>query len=79
MYNPELFRRARRRGGLTLREVGTLAELDASTIATYETERARPSINAAGRWEGALIRLLAKRVRETREVLNELVGDRSRP
>lgn len=72
MYDPGLFRKARRVGGFKLREIATEANLDPSTLASYEVRRATPSVGAAARWKNALIELMTCRVREMGGALEEL-------
>jgi transcriptional regulator with XRE-family HTH domain len=66
---------SRERAGLTVQEVATRANLDRTTISTYESRRARPSADALGRWEKAVIELARERLNDARIVLNDLDAD----
>jgi transcriptional regulator with XRE-family HTH domain len=74
MQNVELYRRARLAGGFTYREVAILADVDPSTIASYETHRGRPSSRMAARWEQAIAELLESRFTQTAGAIHALKG-----
>jgi len=61
MVSTKVLRKARLAGGFTLREVGSVVQVDPSTIVSYELGRGRPSQATARRWHDALITLLETR------------------
>ena len=64
----------RENAGLSLRQVGDLAGLDASTVCLYENGLRRPSPENARRWRRALAVLLAARAATASKALADLVG-----
>jgi transcriptional regulator with XRE-family HTH domain len=72
MNDLDVLRRARLAAGLTFREVGEAARLDPTMIVHCEAGRARPSAEAARRWQRGLAKLLAQRVAAASAALLEL-------
>jgi transcriptional regulator with XRE-family HTH domain len=68
----DLLRKCRQLAGLTVEEVAADADLDRTTISTYESRRARPSANALERWETAVIGLVWERLNHAKTALNDL-------
>ncbi len=62
---------ARRRAGLKVNDVAEKANLDSTTISTYEARSAAPSESALERWYLALLTLARDRANDARVATND--------
>lgn len=72
MLHTGALKAARLAGGLSLREVADVAQVDPSAICHYESGRVRPSPGALARWQAGLFGLLRSRQQAIHEALNKL-------